>query len=571
MGLTELMFCYNNAMAVFDDKKEEEKLLELRRKEEEDLAQTMATRYGIDYVDLTIAPINADALRVIDEKDARASNSVVFDMLDRKIKMAMLSPENPQVKVLMENLQKKGYAITPYMTSIESLRKVWKRYEDLSHSLKTRGGAIDISNEQIDELKKSIAHIEDVQKLITKLIGETKGYRISNLLEIILSGALALGASDIHIEPEENTVQIRYRLDGVLVVVTEIESKVYQLLLSRIKLLSGMKLNVTGSQDGRFSIIVTNSEIEIRSSILPSNYAESIVMRVLNPNSISVPLEALGIPPKLLNILLKEINKPEGMILTTGPTGSGKTTTLYAFLRKVYTPDIKVITIEDPVEYHLPGIVQTQTSEEKNYTFLEGLRSALRQDPDVIMVGEIRDEETAAIAVNAALTGHLVFSTLHTNSAAGTFPRLIDLKVNPKIITSALSVAMAQRLVRKLCPVCKKPVPLEGATRTLIEKIVGSISDPSDKPAVPTSIFEPVGCDKCNNTGYKGRIGLYEAILRSEAIEKVVNEDPSDREIRAAAAAQNILTMRQDGITKIINGVTSIAEVERVIDLEEEW
>ncbi len=558
-------------MVVFDDEKQREKLLELRQKEEENLAQTMAGRYGLDYVDLTVASINIDALRVINKEDAHAANVAAFDMLDRKLKIAILSPENPKTQTLLQSLESKGYVVMPYMASMESLQRVWKRYDDLSYSTQTHGGAIDISNEKINDLITSITHIENVRELISKLLAETKGYRISSLLEIILSGALALSASDIHIEPGETTVTIRYRLDGVLVVVTDITTKVYQLLLSRIKLLSGMKLNVTTAQDGRFSIIVTNSEIEIRSSILPSNYAESIVMRVLNPNSISVPLEELGIPPKLLKLLEKEIAKPEGMILTTGPTGSGKTTTLYAFLKKVFTPDIKIITIEDPVEYHLPGIVQTQTDEEKGYTFLEGLRSALRQDPDVIMVGEIRDQETATIAVNAALTGHLVFSTLHTNSAAGTFPRLIDLKVNPKIITSALSVAMAQRLVRKLCPVCKKSVPLEGKTKELVEKIIDSITDLTDKPTIPDSVFEPVGCDACNNTGYEGRIGIYEAIVRSEAVEKAINQNPSDREISQAAIGQNILTMRQDGVKKILNGITSLEEVERVIDLEEEW
>jgi type IV pilus assembly protein PilB len=292
-------------------------------------------------------------------------------------------------------------------------------------------------------------------------MGQKQSYKISRLLEIIIAGALALKASDVHIEPEEKFVRIRYRLDGVLTDILHFDKETFRLLLSRIKLLSGMKLNLTGAQDGRYSIILENTEIEIRTSILPSAYDESIVMRVLNPTSISVPLESLGIPRKLLSVLLKEIDKPEGMILTTGPTGSGKTTTLYAFLRKVYTPEIKVITIENPIEYHLEGIVQTQVNTDKGYTFLEGLRSALRQDPDIIMVGEIRDRETAEIAVNSALTGHLVFSTLHTNNAAGTFPRLIDLGVNPKVITSALSVSMAQRLVRKLCPECMKKIKLK--------------------------------------------------------------------------------------------------------------
>ena len=355
-------------MVTFDDDKQNAKILEVRRKEEESLAQTMASRHDIGYIDLSAAAVNSEALRVVTETEAREAKLAVFDILDRKLKVAVLGPDNPKTQELLRLLEEKGYVPTLYMASIESLEKVWKRYGDLSYSAKIRGGAIDISNEQINELTQNIVHIEDVQKLIDKLLAETKGYRISSLLEIILSGAIALAASDIHIEPQEKTVVLRYRLDGVLVEVTHFAADTYRLLLSRIKLLSGMKLNVTGAQDGRFSIIVTDSEMEIRSSILPSNYAESIVMRVLNPSSISVPLEALGIPPKLLALLEREIAKPEGMILTTGPTGSGKTTTLYAFLKKVHTPDIKIITIEDPVEYHVEGIVQTQVNEKRRRT-----------------------------------------------------------------------------------------------------------------------------------------------------------------------------------------------------------
>jgi type IV pilus assembly protein PilB len=385
----------------------------------------------------------------------------------------------------------------------------------------------------------------------------------------MISGALALNASDVHVEPEEKDVRIRYRLDGVLIDILKFDRDTYKLLLSRIKLLSGMKLNVTGAQDGRFSIILEATEIEIRSSILPSAYQESIVLRILNPNSISVPVESLGIPRKLLAVLEHEITKPEGMILTTGPTGSGKTTTLYAFLRKVYTPEIKVITIENPIEYHVPGIVQTQTDADKGYTFLEGLRSALRQDPDIIMVGEIRDDETAEIAVNSALTGHLVFSTLHTNNAAGTFPRLIDLKVNPKIITSALSVSMAQRLVRKLCPDCMHEIKIEGRDKKVIEKVLASITDKKEHiDTIPTTIAEPKGCAKCNFTGFKGRVGIYEAILRSEKIEQAVLKNPSEREIWVAAKDQGLLNMRQDGILKVLTKITSLSELERVVDVE---
>ena len=256
------------------------------------------------------------------------------------------------------------------------------------------------------------------------------------------------------------------------------------------------------------------------------------------------------------------------MLLTTGPTGSGKTTTLYAFLKKVHNPGVKIITIEDPIEYHLPGIVQTQVND-KGYTFLEGLRSALRQDPDIIMVGEIRDGETASIAINSSLTGHLVFSTLHTNSSAGSFPRLIDLGINPKIMSSAINIALAQRLIRRLCPACKKAIPIEGEIKRKIDEILATIVDKSEIPTMPASVFGHVGCEKCNSTGYKGRVGIYEGMKLTEEVNKVIEYNSSDTEIAKSAVPQGILTMTQDGIIKVLQGITSLDELERVITIEE--
>ncbi len=336
--------------------------------------------------------------------------------------------------------------------------------------------------------------------------------------------------------------------------------------------MSGLKLNIKDeAQDGRFSIKIKDNNIEIRTSLLPGAYNESIVMRLLNPKSIAVSLEDLGIEKRTLDVLIEQINKPNGMLLITGPTGSGKTTTLYAFIKKIYSPDVKILTIEDPIEYHLNGIVQTQVEEGKGYTFLAGLRAAMRQDPDVIMIGEIRDPETAGTAVQAALTGHLVFSTLHTNSAAGAYPRLIDLKVNPKTIPSALNVAMAQRLLRKLCAYCKKERDPSDREKKIIDETLASIHDKTYLEGIQTSkIFDAVGCDKCNSTGYKGRIAIVEAILSTKEIEGVIVTNASDREIKKAAESQNILDMKQDGILKILKGISSIDELERVIDLSQE-
>lgn len=558
-------------MVVFDESIQEERVKTLRKKEEEMLAETLAARYGVPYLDLSTQPINIDALRVVKEADARAAEMAVFNATDKRIDVGVLSPANEKALGLIEDLKKQGYSPEIFMVSHASLQKVWDRYKDLSYSFETKSGALDISNDEILEITKKVSSLADIKSLIEGVLSLKRAYRISRILEIILAGAVSLKASDVHFEPEDVDLRLRYRLDGVLTDILHFDKETFDLLLSRIKLISELKLNVKEkAQDGRFSIKLGDIEIEVRTSLLPGPYGESVVLRILNPDAISVELDNLGIHPRLFEILTREIKKPNGMILTTGPTGSGKTTTLYAFLKKIYTPDIKVITIENPIEYHLQGIVQTQTESEKGYGFAEGLRSALRQDPDVIMVGEIRDSETASVAVNAALTGHLVLSTLHTNNAAGSFPRLIDLGVNPKVISSALNVSIAQRLVRTLCQSCKKEVVIEGKDKEVIERILGGITDKSYLEGVKTDKMWTTGggsCDKCSGLGYKGRIGVYEAVLVDNDIEKVVIENPSERDIKETAKKQRLLTIAQDGILKVLKGSTTLEELDRVVDL----
>ncbi len=553
----------------FNEGKQKRKLENLREEEEEGLAQIMSQKYGLSYVDLGVNPINIDALRTIKEADAREAEIAPFNIINKKVSLAIISPNNPKTIAIIENLKERGYLPMLFMVSHQSLQKVWDRYKDLSYSMETKGGALDIANEEIQSLVENVKSIADIKSSIEQVLAQKKSYRITRILEIILAGAISINASDIHIEPEERSVRLRYRLDGVLNDILELDHNIYSLLLSRIKLISNLKLNIRGkAQDGRFSIKLGDTEIEIRTSLLPGGYGESVVLRVLNPNAIAVSLEDLGINKKLLNIILRELKKPNGMILNTGPTGSGKTTTLYAFLKKIHSPEVKIITIENPIEYHLKGIVQTQTEEENGYTFLEGLRSALRQDPDIIMVGEIRDQETAEIAVNSALTGHLVFSTLHTNNAAGTFPRLIDLGVNSKVITSAINIAMAQRLVRKLCDKCKKKSSMTTKDNLLIKNVLASIKDKSFLEGLePNNVYEAVGCIECNFTGYKGRTGIYEAVVTNEKVEEVVVSNPSEREISKAAEDQGIPDMLQDGVIKILHGITSLDELGRVIDL----
>jgi type II secretory ATPase GspE/PulE/Tfp pilus assembly ATPase PilB-like protein len=338
-------------MVVFDEEKQEKHVSELRKEEEEELAQVLSAKYGVNYIDLTTSPINLEGLRLIDEKTSRANRIGVFDRVGQKIKVACVAPENTEVQKIIEGFKAQGLIPTIYMTSTQSLEKIWTYYKDLSYSFETKSGALNIANEEIQKFIASVKSLPDLKKLLEETVTQKQKYKISHLLELMIAGALALGASDVHIEPEEKQVRIRYRLDGVLVDVMDVANEVYHLLLSRLKLLAGMKLNLYGAQDGRFSIIMSDTEIEIRASVLPSTYAEAVVLRVLNPNSISVGLEDMGIHPKLLAILNHEIDKPEGMILTTGPTGSGKTTALYAFLRKVYTPALKVIQKSSPLPF----------------------------------------------------------------------------------------------------------------------------------------------------------------------------------------------------------------------------
>ena len=566
-------------MATFDEDKQNKQLADLHKLEEEQLVSTLAeSKYGLPYIDLYRSVIDNEALRAIPEKDAREMKVAPFKLSGKNIFIAVRSPSPDILGKLKDAMENKNLVPTFYMVSLASLNKVWDRYKELSMAKNSHVGGLEISLEVLRNTAKNIHNIGDIKKIISETLKENKTHKISRLLEIIFAGAIAIKASDVHIEPEKERTRLRLRLDGILQDVGFLGTDVYRFLNSRIKLLSGMKLTSKITQDGRFSITEGDEELSIRTSLIPGSYGESIVMRILDPKSIQVNFEELGIEPYLLSIIEEEIKKPNGLILVTGPTGSGKTTTLYAFLRKIYSSEINIVTIEDPVEYHLVGITQTQISQKKGgYDFPGGLRSALRQDPDVIMVGEIRDSETAKIAVQSALTGHVVLSTLHTNNAAGVIPRLIDLGINPKIMVSALSLSMAQRLVRKLCEFCKKEKAPEKEEIKIIDGIIKGMKEEGKElskynidPDASIKLFIPASCEKCNFTGYNGRIGIFEAIITDEAIEKIIPSNPSEREIKKVAKTQGILSMRQDGLIKILSGITSLEEVSNVVDLNEE-
>jgi len=429
---------------------------------------------------------------------------------------------------------------------------------------KETSGEVKISSEKNKKTQGVIKNIPGFKKLIEKSLDKN----ISELLEIILMGGLHLEASDIHIEPEEEAVKMRIRIDGVLQDVITVSREIYEPLLSRIKLLSEIKLNITDRpQDGRFTVLMNTLAVEIRTSVLPSEYGESIVLRLLNPKSL-MDLESLGLRKDLLAIFKKEIKKPNGMIIVTGPTGSGKTTTLYAFLKAIHRPEIKIITIEDPIEYHLKGISQTQVAPEKKYDFASGLKSIMRQDPDVILVGEIRDLETAEIAIQAALTGHLVFTTLHTNDAAGTVARLTSLGAKTANIGPAMNMAVAQRLVRKVCPKCRQIKTISGPNFKKIKDGLSNLPKSAQGPELSKKTriaYAGKGCTSCSSTGYKGRIGIFEAILIDDHMEDFILQNPSIAALKKEAIKKGMATIYQDGLIRVLQNTTTIEEVERVV------
>ncbi len=405
---------------------------------------------------------------------------------------------------------------------------------------------------QIKVSYQKIKNVSEFKERIEKSLDKNT----SEVLAVILGGAVELAASDLHIEPEKEKIKIRLRVDGILQEVTFIDKKLYEALLSRIKLLAKIKLNITDQpQNGRFSLLLPdNLAVEIRVSTLPAENGEAVVLRILNPKSL-IGLEVLGLRKELLTIFKREIKKPNGMIIVTGPTGSGKTTALYALLKEIQKPQIKIITIEDPIEYHLKGISQTQTK--KGYDFASGLKSIMRQDPDVILVGEVRDLETVETALQAALTGHLVLTTLHTNDAAGTVARLISLGAKPSNIGPAINLVVAQRLVRKVCPKCSK---LRKPNAEELKKIKKELKK------VPQNIKIPQvkGCQYCNLTGYQNRIGIFEILLVDDEIEKFILNNTSIADLRQLAIKKGMVPLKQDGLMKVLEGVTTLEEVERI-------
>ena len=543
------------------EKIQDETIKRLYHKSEEERATAIANKFNLPYVDLSLIPVEAEILNSIPEEDARKADVAVIYKVGKKFQIAVIDPEKYETKKLLEKIKKEGginYNLV--IVSQDSLKKAWTSYKIGTVTEKFEDSGVSLKKEDLTEFEKGINSIIDLKKRVSEI-------NTTEIFNIIMAGAIKTKSSDVHIEPNLDYIRLRYRVDGVLQDIVKLPKKVHRIIVSRVKMLSKMKLNISNiPQDGHFGINLENTQINVRSSILPSSFGESIVLRILSESITGLKLDELGFNQHYLEKVEEQIIKPTGMILTTGPTGSGKTTTLYSFIRRINQPSIKIITLENPVEYRVEGISQTEVGEDKEMSFADGLKAVVRQDPDIIMVGEVRDPETAEISIQAALTGHMVLSTLHTNNAAGAIPRLLHLKVNPALIAPAVNLVIAQRLVRKLCPHCKEEYVPAQETIDKIKEVLSNIPR-NNGIKIPNEIkviYRSSGCSKCNFIGYSGRIGIYEMFPMTSNIEKIILKDTSSSDIMSAIREDGMISIKEDGVLKALEGLTSLEEIRRV-------
>jgi type IV pilus assembly protein PilB len=522
------------------------KYLELNAKDE-------AAELGLKYIDLYGFPIDSSHLGIISKEDVKKYKMGVFAQKEKNLYIVTNQIDENLQKIIKNKLTKDGYTFTVFFCSNLSMDKLIGAYANVITQV--------IISDEINIDSKKFAKYNDKYNDFDK---NASKYSTTELIERVLKIALDIKASDIHFEPEKEYYHIRLRLDGVLQDLAKVPKSLQHGIESRIKIISKLKLNISAAtQDGRFSFTINNKDIDVRVSMLPSGYGYSIVMRLLGTDGLLLHMDTLGFSPQSTEIVMRAISKPQGLILTTGPTGSGKTTTLYTFLQDLNNGENKIITLEDPIEYKLEGVSQTQISTEANYTFANGLKSILRQDPDVVMVGEIRDLETAEIAVQAAFTGHQVLSTIHTNDATGSIPRMLQMGLKGYLIADSLLIAIGQRLIRKLCVYCKHKVLLDDSQKIMVAEELNKLPK-SYTETLPLKLefFSASGCSKCNNLGYKGRIGVYEILEMSDPI-RILLSDPNISlvQVRQTARAAGMVTMFQDGLIKCMSGITDIKEL----------
>lgn len=535
----------------------------------EDLIAARGEMIGVQFVNPTQKPISSEVLSLIPEPAARRYVLIPFDIsADGVLSVAMADPLDLQVVEFIE--RKSGKRIKTFISSPGLITAAIS--DQYAQSLTTSVTAA-VEEAAPVEVKETLKDLDKVEEVI-------KEAPVAKIVSTLLEYAMKGRASDIHIEPQEDKTRVRYRIDGVLQERVVLPKKVHEALVSRVKILSNLKIDEKRiPQDGRFGFKVGDAAVDLRISTLPTVHGEKIVMRLL-PKAGSAPtLAQLGLRGMGLKIFEENISRPNGIILITGPTGSGKTTTLFAALSKINSPKINIVTLEDPVEYQIPGVNQVQINPVAGLTFASGLRSFLRQDPNVIMVGEIRDSETAGLAIQAALTGHLVFSTLHTNSSAGALPRLLDMGAETFLLASSINAVVAQRVVRQICPDCKSdydpPEMVLQNIRTILGNLTNQVAEKKLDPAETKDmaevtgtkkfkLFKGKGCDKCGDSGYKGRVGLFEVLNVTEKVGKLILERAPSNEIENQAIADGMITMKQDGYLKALEGLTTIEEVIRV-------
>lgn len=560
--------------SVKNNKPLEKLLYEKKVVSEEDLIKIKALSSGIPYVNLESQRIDPKVLKILNKDYYIKHNVAPFELASEQIKLAMVDPYDVQVIDFIE--KKTGLMVIPYIASKRSIDSAISQYQNYETELAEALKGIEQTGEVSKEIQKPIKEVSEVEKIV-------QDAPITRAVNTILEYAIKSQASDIHIEPREKNIKVRYRIDGILHDVMTLPRHIHAAIVSRIKILSNLKIDEHRiPQDGRFQIIMENREIDLRVSISPIVYGEKIVMRILDKSAQLITLEHLGLTGHPYQLVEEGASRPWGMILSTGPTGSGKTTTLYAILNKLNKPSVNIITLEDPVEYNISGINQIQINPKVGLTFASGLRSILRQDPDIIMVGEIRDKETADLAVQSALTGHVVLSTLHTNTASGVLPRLLDMDIEPFLIASTVNTVIGQRLVRRICQKCKKPYKASETEKESIKRVVGNLlpkkKDSNFKKTLeflgyknlPFSndtsytLYKGTGCQECRNTGYIGRIGIFEVIKVTEKLGKLLLTHATSSEIQNAAVSEGMITMRQDGYFKALVGITTLQEVARV-------
>ncbi len=535
----------------------------INRQEEERETQLLAKKFGVPYYNLVHYQPDPHAVNIVAKELVETGHVFAFKKDGQDVHLAVSNLADPATIQALETLKKQGeYNFIPVLVSKTSLEYLSSIYDEFAPKAVSQGGIKITTAEQTTNAQL----LKELKTTARPTVASTT----TQTLETILGAATLYDASDIHIEPTQTTVHLRFRIDSVLQDMANLNISLLNNIINRIKLLAELKLNIRESaQDGRFSFEAGDTSYDVRVSILPTAYGESAVLRLLPQKGKFITLDKLGLVGHNAEIVEQIIQQPNGLILNTGPTGSGKTTTLYAILDKINGPGKKIITIEDPIEYKLAGITQSQVNPDEDYTFANGLRAILRQDPDVILVGEIRDGDTANIAINASLTGHLVLSTLHTNDAAGAIPRLADLGLKPDYFIESILAVIAQRLVRRLCTQCAEEYSPSAEELQELREEIDSLPGDITKPTLPKTLkrYNPdkaKGCEQCHGLGYKGIIGIFEILQTNEAMIKAVLADTTIGEIKKIARQNGMITLKQDGIMKALQGITSLEEVNRV-------